>query len=401
LRGATASVSPSGRRTRAALTFVQIALALVLLVCASLLVSSLTRVLRVDPGFRAEDVITFRVAPPRATYADAAAIVGYYDALVERLRAVPGVAGIGASSTLPLVGSSTVRGVVRPDEPIPEPGKTRLALYQVSTPGYFHAIGMNLVRGRDFTEADAATSPPVAIVNESMARALWGTTEVLGREILIHTDEKLPRTVVGIFADVHHYGLDAQIDPHYFVPLRQAPARAMSLALRLSKPVAPADLRRATASVDPALPIYEIRTIDEILRGSLSGRKALAVTLTLFGAIALVLASIGLYGTVAAGVVERRREIGIRLSLGASQPRVLRLFVGQGMLVAVAATVAGLAASNWITPLVRQFLFQVTPLDWPSLATAAAVVLTVAFVATWIPARQAVGIDPVETLRAE
>jgi ABC-type antimicrobial peptide transport system permease subunit len=175
----------------------------------------------------------------------------------------------------------------------------------------------------------------------------------------------------------------------------------MSLALRLSKPVAPADLRRATASVDPALPIYEIRTIDEILRSSLSGRKALAVTLTLFGAIALVLASIGLYGTVAAGVVERRREIGIRLSLGASQPRVLRLFVGQGMLVAVAATVAGLAASNWITPLVRQFLFQVTPLDWPSLATAAAVVLTVAFVATWIPARQAVGIDPVETLRAE
>ena len=401
MRGGTASVSRSGRRARAALTFVQIALALVLLVCASLLVSSLTRVLHVDPGFRAEDVVTFRVTPSRATYVDAPAIVSYYEALIERLRTIPGVAGIGASSSLPLVGSSTVRGVIRPGDPVPEPDKVRLALYQVSTPGYFHAIGMNLVRGRDFSDADAATSQPVAIINESMARALWGTTEALGREILIHTDEKLPRTVVGIFADVHHYGLDAQVDPHYFVPLRQAPVRAMSLALRLTTPIAPADLRRATASIDPALPIYEVRTIDEILRGSLSDRKALAITLSLFGAIALVLASIGLYGTVAAGVAERRREIGIRLSLGASQPRVLRLFLRQGMFVAVAATIAGLVASNWITPLVRQFLFEVTPLDWPSLAAASAVVLVVAFVATLIPARQAVGIDPVETLRAE
>ena len=125
------------------------------------------------------------------------------------------------------------------------------------------------------------------------------------------------------------------------------------------------------------------------------------MTLTLFGALALTLAAVGLYGTVAAGVSERRREIGIRLSLGATQPRVLRLFVRQGMLVAVAATVAGLILTNWITPLVRGFLFEVTPLDWPSLAAAAGAVLAVALVATWIPARQAVAIDPVETLRAE
>jgi predicted permease len=401
MRGGAGSVTRSGRRTRAALTFVQIALALVLLVCASLLISSLTRVLHVDPGFRAQDVITFRVTPSRATYADAPAIVAYYESLLERLRTLPGLAGIGAVSGLPLAGNSTVRGVIRPGDPVPEPDKLRLALYQVATPGYVSAIGMNLLRGRDFTEADSSTSPPVAIINESMAQTLWGTTEVVGREILIHTDEKLPRTVVGVFADVHHYGLDARVDPHYFVPLRQAPVRTMSLALRLSRPIAPADLRRATASVDPALPIYEVRTVDEILQRSLSSRKALAVTLLLFGAVALTLAAVGLYGTVAAGVSERRREIGIRLSLGATQPRVLRLFVRQGMLVAVAATVAGLILTNWITPLVRGFLFEVTPLDWPSLAAAAGAVLAVALVATWIPARQAVAIDPVETLRAE
>jgi putative ABC transport system permease protein len=358
-------------------------------------------VLHVDPGFRAQDVITFRVTPSRATYADAPAIVAYYESLLERLRTLPGLFGIGAVSGLPLAGNSTVRGVIRPGDPVPGPDTLRLALYQVATPGYVSAIGMNLLRGRDFTEADSATSPPVAIINESMAQTLWETTEVIGREILIHTDEKLPRTVIGVFADVHHYGLDARVDPHYLVPLRQAPVRTMSLALRLSKPIAPADLRRATAAVDPALPIYEVRTVDEILQGSLSGRKALAMTLTLFGVLALTLAAIGLYGTVAAGVSERRREIGIRLSLGATRARVLRLFVRQGMLVAVAATVAGLILTNWITPLVRGFLFEVTPLDWPSLAAAAGAVLAVALVATWIPARQAVAIDPVETLRAE
>jgi len=262
-------------------------------------------------------------------------------------------------------------------------------------------MGMRLVRGRDFTGADTATSLPVAIVNESMAAALWPGADALGREILVHTDEKLPRTVIGVFADVHHYGLDERVDPHYFVPLRQAPARTMSLALRLSAPIAPADLRRATTAVDPTLPIYEVRTVDDILRGSLSNRKALALTLTLFGGLALVLASVGLYGTVAAGVAERRREIGIRLSLGATRSRVLRLFLRQGMIVAVAATIVGLGVTRLVTPLVRQFLFQVTPLDWPSLVVAAGVVLAVAFIATWIPARQAIAIDPVETLRTE
>ena len=136
----------------------------------------------------------------------------------------------------------------------------------------------------------------------------------------------------------------------YIVPMRQAPARAMSLALRLSTPIAPADLRRVTASVDPALPIYDVRTVDDILRGSLSGRKALAITLALFGTLALTLASVGLYGTIAAGVSERRREIGIRLSLGASRLAVLRLFIRQGMLVAGAATLAGLLLTRWVTP---------------------------------------------------
>jgi putative ABC transport system permease protein len=402
MRGSgTSTISRTGRRMRTSLTFVQIALALVLLVCASLLVSSLTRVLRIDPGFRAHDVVTFRVTPPRATYADATAVAGYYESLLGRLRALPGVSAIGAVSGLPLAGNSTVRGVIRPGDPIPEPDKVRLALYQVSTPGYFTAIGMRLLRGRDFTNADTATSMPVAIINESMAAALWPGADALGREILVHTDEQLPRTVVGVFADVHHYGLDRRVDSHYFVPLTQAPSRTMSLALRLSQPVAPAELRRATSVVDPALPIYDVRTVDDILQRSVSGRKALAMTLTLFGALALVLASVGLYGTIAAGVAERRREIGIRLSLGASQPRVLRLFLRQGMIVAAAATIVGLGVTYWVTPLVRQFLFEITPLDSPSFAAAAAVVLAVAFIATWIPARQAVRIDPVETLRAE
>jgi putative ABC transport system permease protein len=401
MRGGAASVTRAGRRLRTSLTFVQIALALVLLVCASLLVSSLTRVLQVDPGFRAEDVVTFRVTPSRATYADAPALVVYFESLIERLRTLPGVSGIGAVSGLPLARNSVIRGVIRLGEPVPAPDKVRLALYQVATPGYVAAMGMTLLGGRDFTNADTATAPPVALINQSLARTLWPGGDPIGQEILVHTDEKLPRTVIGVFADVHHLGLDARVGPHYIVPLRQAPVRTMSLALKLAQPLVQAELRRVTASLDPALPIYDVRTVDEILSGSLSTRKALAITLVLFGVIALTLASVGLYGTVAAGVAERRREIGIRLSLGASQSHVLRLFIRQGMLVALAATVVGLVATHWVTPLVRQFLFQVTPLDSPSLGAAAGGVLVVALLATWIPARQAVTVDPVETLRAE
>jgi ABC-type antimicrobial peptide transport system permease subunit len=304
-------------------------------------------------------------------------------------------------SGLPLAGNSVVRGVIRAGDPVPEADKVRLALYQVATPGYVGAIGMRVLKGRDFSDADTGASMPVAIINESMAKTLWPNADAIGREILIHTDEKEPRTVVGIVADVHHYGLDRRVDPQYFVPFRQAPVLAMSVALHLSGPVATADLRRVTTSIDPALPIYDVRTLDDLLRGSLANRKALATTITLFGALALTLASIGLYGTVAAGVADRRREVGIRLSLGASRRSVLGLFLRQGMRIAFAATIVGLTVTRWVTPLVRQFLFQVTPLDWMSLAVAGGSVLAVAFIATWIPARQAIKIDPVETLRSE
>lgn len=397
--GVTTTQSRGGRHLRTSLSFVQMALAAALLVCAGLLLSSFYRVMQVDPGFDVRNVLAFRVTPPRSTYAAAPALLEYQTTLIDRLRHQPAVAAVGGVSGLPMAGGNVMRGVIRVGEPIPEPGRVRLALFQSATPGYLPAMGMRLVRGRDFNADDTATSAPVALVNESLAKTLWPGGDAVGRELLVHTDEQAPRLVVGVFADVRQNGLDRQIGGHYIAPLPQSPVRTLNVALRLSSPLDIAEIRRVAAAIDPALPIYQARTLDDLRSGSLSQRRALTITLGVFGALAVIVAAIGLYGTLAANVGDRRREIGVRVALGATTSAVRGLVVRQSAWVACGGTIAGLLLSYWATPLFRQSLFQVTTLDPLTMAPVIGVLFAIAVIATWVPARRAMAVNPVDVLR--
>jgi predicted permease len=399
LRDSAVATSAGTRRLRHGLVFVQVALASVLLVGAGLLLASLWRAVRVDPGIDPQSVLTFSVTPPRSTHADAEALVQYFDDMLARLAALPQVETAGAISSLPMADNETISTIRRPDEPAPAPGRERWALHQVSTPGYMRASGTRLLAGRDFTDTDTAGSDRVVIVNESLARELWPDGGAVGRDLIL--EPTTPYRVVGLIADVRHFGLDQKLYAQYFVPLRQSPVRSLGVALRLRGGLAPDVLRQTLASIDPTVPLYDLRTFDAIVSGSLASRRGLAAVVVASSAAAGLLAVVGLFGVVATGVRDRRREIGIRMALGASGARVVALFVRRAALLAGGALVAGLIASYWSTGLLEEFLFGVERLDAVTIALVSVTVLCVAMFASWLSARQAARVDPIEVLRTE
>ncbi|HUF48671.1 MAG TPA: ABC transporter permease [Vicinamibacterales bacterium] len=398
LRDGMTSTSVATRRLRHGLVFVQITLASVLLAGAGLLGTSLWQALRVDSGLDdLRSVLTFRVTPPRSTHTDAAALRLYFDSLLDRLEALPQVEAAGAISSLPMADNDTISTIRRPDEPVPARGDERWALLQISTPGYLRASGTRLVAGRDFTGADTAGSESVVIVNETLARELWPDGSPIGQQLMLEADA--PSRVIGLIADVRHFGLDQSLYRQYFVPLSQVPARAMSVALRLRSALPPEQLRQALAAVDPTVPLYSLRTLESMASGSLASRRSLTGTVAVCGAAAVLLAAIGLYGIVSTGVRERRREIGIRLALGATAGRVVGLLVRRAVVLAAAGIAAGLITSYWTTGLVEEFLFGVEPLDAATLSAMALTLLGISTMATWLSARHAAQVSPIESLK--
>lgn len=393
------TASPRGpRRTRATLAVVQVALASVLLVGTGLLLASLRTALLADPGFDPTNTMTFRVTPPRVAYVDPPALAQYFDTLLTRLRGLPGVVVGGAVSGIPLGSSNTVRGVIRPGEPRPKLGEARLTLYQVSTPGYLPALGARL-RGRDFSVTDTAQGEPVAIINQSLSDALWPGQDAIGKQIHIFTDEETPRRVVGVIATIRHMALDEDPYPQYFVPMSQAPQRSMSVVLRTTTGFNPTQVREAALALDPTLPLYEVRTLDQVMSQSLAERRAMAVIVTAFGVIALVLATIGVYGVVSNSVTERRREIGIRIALGAPRGAVVGLVLRQTLVLTTTGLVLGMAASTAGTGVVSEFVFGVTPLDVTTRILVIAVISLTTVVASLSPARAASRVDPAMALK--
>jgi putative ABC transport system permease protein len=388
----------AGRRTRAVLAVTQVALASVLLVGTTLLLASLRAALIADPGFDPSSTMTFRVSPPRVAYADAPALAAYFDTMLARLRVLPGVIAAGAVSGIPLGSSNTARGIIRPGDPIPEPGRARLTLYHVASPGYLPALGARL-RGRDFMPADSSSSEPVAIINQDLADALWPAQDAIGREILIFTDEKTPRRVIGVVATIRHSGLDEETSNQYFVPVSQAPQRSMSIVLRTGPGFEAGTVRDTAMAIDPTLPLYEVRTLDQVVSQSLAERRAMTAIVTAFGLIALVLATVGVYGVVSNSVSERRREIGIRLALGAQRGSVVGLVIRQALLLTALGLVIGLGASAAGSRVVSGILFGVTPLDISTRVLVAVVLLGTTVAASLSPARRASRVDPASSLK--
>jgi putative ABC transport system permease protein len=400
--GGRRSTGVGGGRLRAGLLVGQIALSIVLLVGAVLLVRSFGKVTDVEPGFDAEHVLAWRVSLPPPAYDRHSKRVAFYRALLARLESVPGVTSAGMSHALPMRGayflSFTIEG-----EPTSASGPGPGANYRTISAGYFRTLGIPLRRGRTFTPRDDVTAPGVAIVDEAFAERYFPATDPLGRRLRIGNGTDAAYEIVGIVGSVHHHGLDARAGATMYVPSEQDPFSTMWIVARTAGD--PADLstaaRRLVSQLDPALPAYSMGPLADAVTESVAGRRFSMLLLTAFALVALLLAAVGLYGLVAYSVVQRRQEIGLRLAIGAGRGDVLRLIIADGLKLAAAGVALGIAGALGLANQLASMLYEVTPFDPASYLTTSLMLLCVAGVASWIPARYAARLDPLTALRQE
>ncbi|HYC32821.1 MAG TPA: ADOP family duplicated permease, partial [Gemmatimonadales bacterium] len=406
--------SGGGRRDRlrSALVVAEIALALVLLTGAGLLIRSAVALDAVEAGFDPRGVLVGRVSLPPLAYESPESNRQAFQRMAEHLAQSPGVTAAGLVSAGPFEGGND-NGLVPEGRPL-DIGSAIQTDMRLVTPGYFAAMGVHLRGGRTFTARDAAGAPLVMVVNERFAREAWPGQDPIGKRVACC--EAAPdggpnwKTVIGVVAEVRARGVEREAPPEFYLPITQAPAaawrwvdRSMTLVARTSgDPMTlAAALRGAAQSVDRSLPVYDIATMDDRRAATLATSRFSTVLLTAFGGIALLLASIGVYGIISYGVTQRAREIGIRLALGADGGRVLRLVVGQAAVLAGAGLALGLAGAVLLSRLLGGLLFRVSPTDPPTLAAGSATLALVALAAAVLPARRAAKLDPVRALRAE
>jgi predicted permease len=405
-RGGTSGVDR--QRGRRVLVVTQIAFALVLAALAGLMVRSLANARRTNPGFDSEHAITFAAGLAEARYPTAESVVQLEQRLIDELRRVPGVKTASATSNLPMGTPSRIAFAV---EGASEP-KVPIATSELVYDGYFDAMGIRLRDGRPFSTGDVRGTLPVVVVNETLARRYFGSRSAIGRRLKWGSPGS-PNpwlTIVGVAADVKHDGLDHDVLPAVYFPARQQDSNAVRQMLRGASYVvrtngAPAalmaEVQRAVRRVDPELPIVGLRTLADVIGVSVADRLFNTVLLAAFALLALALASVGVYGLITYSVVQRTREMGVRLAIGATPLDVLRLVVGQGTRLATVGVALGLAGAFGASRLARAMLFEVSPLDPVTFAASAVLLLAVAALASLVPALRASRIDPQEAIRAE
>ena len=399
-RGATST----SHRLRSSLVVFEVALSLVLLVGAGLLTRSFLSLLRTDPGFNPDNVLTMNLVLPIAKYKDEPARAAFYNDLVQRVKAQPGVESAAVVNYLPLGGSNSSNSYFVEGEPEPAPGQEQNGRYRVATPDYFRTMDIPIVRGRAFTEQDKAGAPRVVIVNETLARQHWPGQDPIGKRIRFYGPiEKAPwMEVVGVVKDVKHE-LDIPVTPEYYLPHAQDAWNAMVLVARTS--VEPSSLagvlRQQVWTIDKDQPVFDVKTMQEVRSSSVAIYSFSSVMLAIFAGIALVLAAIGIYGVMAFAVTQRTQEIGIRIALGARTADVLKLVVNNGMKLALVGIGLGLAGSWALTRFIAKLLVGVQPTDLLTFSLVSVCLLVAAFVACYLPARRATKVDPLVALRYE
>jgi putative ABC transport system permease protein len=402
-RGGTGS--RRGTHLRDVLVAVELALSLVLLTGAGLMARSLSRLQRVDTGVDVKHLETAIVTLPGARYETDEAKWSFYESLIERLETVPGVRAAAASSAIPLGGGGYYLGrtFLAEGRPAPPAGPEVQAMWNVVTPGYFETTGTVIKRGRDFTARDEAGSTPVAIVNEAFARTMFPGEEALGRRAKSWRDEDVLREIVGVVQDVRYFGAGDEIRPLFYVPHRQNTWGSMVVTVRAATgaPSLAASLRAAIATLDKDLALGDVRTMSQSMTASMARPRFNALLLSTFAALALLLAAIGLYGIVSYSVVQRTREIGVRIALGARAGDVHRLVLSRTLRLLALGLLAGTAGALAVTRLMAGLLFEVAPWDPAAFIAGSVVLASVAIVAAYLPARRAARVDPMIALRCE
>ena len=397
--------STAGRRrsiARRAGVAAQIAFAIPLLVGASVLIRSAINLMHVDAGFRPARITTLKFEVSRSTHASDREVADYYGRLLDAVRVIPGVASVALVNRIPLSGGQT--NPVHIDHATARPTELTNVDTRTITPDYFRTMGIELVAGRGFTEQDDADAPPVAIVDERLAAAIWPGESAIGKRFREPPWRGLRwYRVVGVVRHVRTIGLDVDPLPQVYWSYRQWTQDRMVLAVRSASEtgIAMRPVIEAIRSVDPEQSVYDVQTMDEIVDRSLASRRLAMLLMATFSALALVLAAVGIYGVVAYGVTQRMREFGIRIALGATGPEIVRLAAWQGTSSALVGAAIGLALAVAVAGAMSSLVFGVAPRDAISILGATALLLLVTVVASCVPARQAAAVDPGITLRAE
>jgi putative ABC transport system permease protein len=397
--------SARSSRLRSVLVVTEVALALVLLVSAGLLVKSFARLRNIDTGFNPENVLTMVVRLAGAKYREDQQVVGFFRQATERIGALPGVGSVGIVNYLPLyggLGSSTgftIEG--RPELP---PGEGPSTNVRVSDAGYFSAIGIPLLRGRNFTDLEDSQARHVVIISESLARQYFPGEEPLGKHISVAMfDKPNPTEIVGVVGDVRYDSLTGQAEPTVYFPHAELTYEFMTLVIRTAgdpAAIAPA-VRDEVREMDPNQPVSDVRTMEEVMADTLGRARFNTLLLSLFAGLATLLAAVGIFGVMNYSVTVRTREIGIRLALGAQRGQVLMLILRQGLLLTLSGIGVGLAGALALTRVMSSLLFGVEATDPLTFAAIVALLTIVSIIACYLPARRATRVDPMTALRYE
>ena len=397
--------SVGGRRsqlTRNTLVIAEVGLASVLLISAALLIQTFVRLLNVETGFRARGVLTMELVLPRAAYTEQSAH-GFYERLIARLAALPGVSSVGATSSLPLAGRETLRPVTIEGRTRPRPGLEIVVDYRAVTPGYFEALGIERIAGEGFQSGLTAT--PTVVINETMARAHWRGESPVGRRLKLTSYDREGEwyTITAVVRDTRHAALHSALRPQVYVDSRRDPTHDMWVILRSTgNPSALAEpARRAVLETDPNQPVARVVTMQDVVAASVSDRRFSMTLVGIFAVLALTLSVVGLYAVVSYSVAERIHEMGLRLALGATPSDLLTMVLGEALRLVIAGLALGVMAALVVTRFLDTLLFGVHSRDATTFAGVAIVLAIAAMLGCVVPARRAMRVDPMVALRAE
>ncbi|HVF89381.1 MAG TPA: ABC transporter permease [Blastocatellia bacterium] len=401
--GGKATGSSRQKSLRNALVVSEVALALVLLVGAGLMMKSFARLQNVDIGFNPKNLLAVSINLPARRYNEPRKLSAFFDQAIERVKNLPGVESVGAANMLPFSGSNTSSGFSIEGRPAPTDGEPLFAQIRMVSPDYFSTMQIPLKAGRVFSDADRADGQNVIIVNDIFAQRLFPGEDPVGKVVVTNRGAQLPRVIVGVVQEVKHFQVDDAARMQMYVPYSQVPFPSMGLVIKTAAEPGGliAAVRREIWAVDPDQPIARTTTMERMLSDRLALSRTISLLLAVFAVVALALASVGIYGVMSYSVAQRTHEIGIRMALGAKEGDVVRMVVGQGFRLTVIGVLIGLAGSLALGGVMSSVLFGVSGSDPLTFCVTAIILTGVALVATYIPARRAVKVDPIVALRYE